>query len=157
MKFFYERLAKRLEPGQDVTFEKQACALDLEAALHDIGKPCHVTPEGHRWKVWVHAACLELSRTVDSGVPAAKPAEIPAPAAMKGKETAKPAQNIPNFISKASQPALAILPAKEKRRRFADLAKQQHLETGSELAEEQAQLELSFSPAKKTTKRTKKS
>jgi hypothetical protein len=97
MKFFYERLAKRLDLGQDVTFEKQACALDLEAALKDLGKPCHVTPEGHRYRVWVHAAGQEVAHAVEVSV--STPAEIPSPAQINGvTETRKSAQNISDFF-----------------------------------------------------------
>jgi hypothetical protein len=48
-------------------------------------------------------------------------------------------------------------PATEKRLRFAELARQEHVETARKLAAEQAQLELSFSPAKKGARRPKKS
>jgi hypothetical protein len=157
MKPFFASLATRIKKGQsgltgnEITFETEGCARDLEAALNDLGVSCAVIQVGRQYKVRLaELPAVEMgAQPIDhlageTNSLNAAPAEIPSSAERKGgTETTKPAQNIPNFIPKASQPA----PVAEKRRRFAELAKQEHLETARKLAEEQAQLEL-FSPAK---------
>ncbi|HEY0793534.1 MAG TPA: hypothetical protein VGD78_20905, partial [Chthoniobacterales bacterium] len=62
------------------------------------------------------------------------PAKVPSPAEAKGAaEPTKPAQKIPDFIPKGSQPNAAAL--NDKRRRVAELAKLPAIETASALAE----------------------
>jgi hypothetical protein len=166
MKPFFASLALRIKKGQsglagnEITFETEGCARDLQAALNDLGIPCAVVQVGRQYKVRIaHLAAGEAgSPSMDQLVketppPQAAPAEIPSPAPINGAaNTAKPAQTIPKFIPKASEPA----PAAEKRRRFAELAKQEHVETARKLAEEQAQLELSFSASKGKRKPSKR-
>jgi len=126
--------------GNEITFETEGCARDLRDALQALGIASVVVQAGKQFKVR-----LSILPAVETPPPVAVPAEIPSPAPINGvAETAKTAQNIPNFIPEASVPA----PAAEKRRRFAELARQEHVETARKLAEEQAQLELSFSMAK---------
>ena len=166
MKHFFEQLAQRVAKGEsglvgnEFTFEQAWHAQDLEAALKEQGIPCAVVKFGQQFKV--RLAELPTAETGGQAMdqlmggtplPGAAPAESSAPSAIKGTEASA---KIPHLTPEASEPVPGILPAKEKRGRFAELARQEHVETASKLAEKQAQLELSFSPPKKAAKGRKR-
>jgi hypothetical protein len=156
------RISKGLSglSGDTITFEEEWCALDLQAALKDLGIASAVIKAGKQHHVKLSRPASEIALGAihpapvaepasEANRPKATPAEILSPAEVKGvTATPKAPKKIPNLIPNASSPNGAALMPKEKRRRFVDLAKQDSLSTASELAEEQAQLEL-FAPVKK--------
>ncbi|HEY0791559.1 MAG TPA: hypothetical protein VGD78_10890 [Chthoniobacterales bacterium] len=168
MKPFFASLALRIKKGQsgltgnEITFETEGCAQDLKTALNELGISCAVIRVGRQHKVRLSNPAvaetgeqLPWQSAAGNRSPETTPLEPPDPVATQEiTETSEPSKSIPSLVLKGSEPASAGLPTKEKRRRFAELARQENLETGRKL--EQSQLEFSISPARKAARKGRK-